>query len=109
MTSFLNMGGALIDLGTSYHYSEGISRSDEKFISEIEDLLVIEAAKKRGLSLKEASMIPGRARRAKRAATLALTLAAADGPLPIGDILAIGVLGGYAAYESYTIVKDMID
>jgi hypothetical protein len=33
--------------------------------------------------------------------TIAGTLAMADGPLPIGDVLAIGVLVGYGSYEIY--------
>jgi hypothetical protein len=35
-------------------------------------------------------------------------LAAADGPLPIGDVLAIGVLGVYAGYEVYKTVDTFV-
>ena len=109
MTSILNMGGHLVDLGTKYQYSEGISRSDQDIISDAENRLIIAAAKKRGLSLKEAGELHGRVRRMRRAATLAFTLAAADGPLPIGDMLAIGVLGAYVTYEGYVITRDFLD
>ncbi|AXQ65499.1 MAG: hypothetical protein [Circular genetic element sp.] len=45
-----------------------------------------------------------RARRAYRASAIAAGLAAADGPLPVGDILAITFLAGYAGYELYNIL-----
>jgi hypothetical protein len=41
----------------------------------------------------------GRMRRTQRALVMAATLAAADGPLPIGDTLAITGLLIYAGYE----------
>ena len=43
-----------------------------------------------------------------RGLTIAATLAAADGPLPFGDILAVGVLVGGGAYMTYSGVKDVI-
>lgn len=48
----------------------------------------------------------GRARRARWAIATAIGMAAADGPLPFGDIAAIGFLGAYGAYEAYMIVTD---
>jgi len=48
----------------------------------------------------------GRVRRARRAIALAMTLAAADGPLPFGDAAAIVVLGVYAGYEINMAVGD---
>lgn len=62
--------------------------------------------RKRAMALGE---VPGRARRARMAFTLALTLAAADGPLPIGDALAIGVLVAYGSYEVYKSVETLAD
>ena len=50
----------------------------------------------------------GRARRARWAITTAATLAAADGPLPFGDAVAIGVLGVYAGYELKTAVGQLL-
>ena len=49
-----------------------------------------------------------RASRAHRALVLAGGLATADGPLPIGDVMAIGVLGVYAGYETYRILDDVL-
>ena len=48
-----------------------------------------------------------RAGRAHRALVLAGTVAAADGPLPIGDVVAIGILTAYAGYETYRIIDDL--
>ena len=48
----------------------------------------------------------GRAQRALRAAGIAGGIAASDGPLPLGDILAIGFMTGYAGYEVYRIITD---
>jgi hypothetical protein len=50
----------------------------------------------------------GRARRAQWAFTTAATLALADGPLPVGDALAIGLLVGYGSLEFYYAVGDMV-
>jgi len=58
-----------------------------------------ESSKSLGYDVARASRGLGRMRRARRAVTIAAALAAADGPLPIGDALAIGFLGTYAAYE----------
>jgi len=108
MTSFLNMGGTLVDLDTQYEYREGISVSDQAFYSEVEQKLIAEASKSMGLNPKDVVEAGGRLRRAQRAAKLALFLAAADGPLPIGDMLAIGVLGVYAGYEVYKAVDTFV-
>jgi len=43
-----------------------------------------------------------------RGLTIAATLAAMDGPLPFGDVLAAGFLIGGGAYITYTGVKDVI-
>ena len=59
------------------------------------------AARHSKSSVAEVGSVPGRARRARMAFTIAGTLAMADGPLPIGDALAIGVLVGYGSYEIY--------
>ena len=49
-----------------------------------------------------------RAGRAHRALVLAGTVAAADGPLPVGDLIAIGILSAYAGYETYRILDDVL-
>ena len=43
--------------------------------------------------------VPGRARRARTAFTIAGALCIADGPLPLGDLAAATVLVSYGAYE----------
>lgn len=48
-----------------------------------------------------------RARRARWAFSTAATLAMADGPIPVGDLLAIGVLGVYGSYEAYTAITQL--
>lgn len=48
----------------------------------------------------------GRLKRAGRAAKIAGALAISDGPLPFGEMLAVGVLTGYATYEVYRVVFD---
>ena len=58
-----------------------------------------ESSEALGYDIVRASRGLGRMRRARRAVTIAAALAAADGPLPIGDMIAIGFLGTYAAYE----------
>jgi len=108
MTSVLNLGGSLIDLGTRYQYSEGISKSDQEFYSQVEEQMLKEAAKSAGLDPVEVARSAARLRRARRAAQLAITLAAADGPVPIGDMLAIGVLGIYVGYEIYKTVETFV-
>jgi hypothetical protein len=50
----------------------------------------------------------GRFRRARWAFTTAATLAAVDGPLPVGDALAIGLLAGYGAYETVSAIQDIL-
>jgi len=108
MSSFLNVGGSLIDLGTRYEYSEGISQSDQEFYSQAEKVVFEQAADAVGRDPLEAAESIARIRRARRAAQLAILLASADGPLPIGDMLAIGVLGVYAGYEIYKSVETFV-
>jgi len=101
MTSFLNMGGSLVDLGTVYQYSEGISESDQEFYSQSDKMVLDQVSESIGLDPIEVGESIARTRRARRAVQWAIILASADGPLPIGDMLAIGVLGVYAGYEIY--------
>ena len=60
-----------------------------------------------GYDIQRASRGAGRLRRARRALSIAATLAAVDGPLPIGDAVAIGFLGIYGGYEIVAGVGDL--
>ena len=108
MSSFLNVGGSLIDLGTRYQYSEGISESDQEFYSQAEKVVFDQVSESAGFDLLEKAESIARIRRARRAAQMAILLASADGPLPFGDMLAIGVLGVYAGYEVYKTVETLV-
>ena len=68
-----------------------------------------EVQEKTGIDVLKISRAHGRARRARWAITTAATLAAVDGPLPIGDAIAIGVLGAYAGYEAGMAIKDVAE
>lgn len=59
-----------------------------------------------GLDLAKLGKKYQRAKRARWAITTAGTLAAADGPVPIGDALAMGFLALYGAYEVVQIFTD---
>ena len=61
-----------------------------------------------GYDVARASRGVGRLRRAKRAFGIAAVFAAADGPLPFGDAVAVGVLGSYGIYEVVTGVGDIV-
>ena len=69
--------------------------------------VVSEVSEKTDYDIHRASRAYGRLRRAKWAATTAATLAMADGPLPIGDALAIGFLAAYGVYETAHAVGDL--
>jgi len=59
-------------------------------------------------SAERAARAYGRARRAKRAFSIALTLAAVDGPLPFGDAAAVVLLTGYGIYEIHGAILDFV-
>jgi hypothetical protein len=62
-----------------------------------------------GIDLDRIGKNYGRWRRVKWAFTTAGVLASADGPIPVGDALAVGFLTAYSVYEAGMIVKDVID
>lgn len=66
-----------------------------------------EFEQKTGYDLVRAGQGYGRLRRSRWAFTVAAGMAVADGPLPIGDALAIGFLVGYGAYELGTGLGDL--
>ena len=108
MTSYFEIGGMIV---------ESDSSSDSSFQSTVSVLEYSErgrnSTRSQGFSLKTSSdgtspesmgvaEVIGRinrAQRARRALTIAATLAAVDGPLPIGDTLAIVGLTIYAGWE----------
>lgn len=67
-----------------------------------------EIKKKTGYDLERASGAPGRFRRAQWAMSTAAVLATADGPLPIGDAIAVVFLTGYGLYEGASAVMDIV-
>ncbi len=67
-----------------------------------------ESSEALGYDVARASRGVGRLRRAKRALGIAGALAAVDGPLPIGDAVAVGLLGTYGIYEVVTGIGDIV-
>jgi len=59
-----------------------------------------------GVDILKIANTPGRAKRAGWAFRTAAALALVDGPLPVGDALAAGLLVSYGIYETGMIVKD---
>ena len=68
---------------------------------------VKQLSKDTGYDIARASRGLGRVKRARWAFSTAATLAMADGPLPFGDIAAIGLLGVYGTYEGVTAFGDL--
>jgi len=66
-----------------------------------------EIEKSTGIDIVKIGNVPGRARRAQWAFRTAAIIALADGPLPIGDAIAVGLLATYGTYEAAMIVKDV--
>ena len=61
-----------------------------------------------GYDVQRGANAYARYRRARWAFTTAAALAAADGPLPFGDIAAIGLLGAYGGYEVVAAFGDLV-
>ena len=66
-----------------------------------------ELEKSTGIDVMQIANAPGRVRRASWAFRTAAALAIVDGPLPVGDALAAGLLVTYGTYETVMIVKDV--
>ena len=56
-------------------------------------------------NIHEVSTVPGRARRARTAFSIAGSLVLVDGPLPFGDAAAAAILIGYGTYETVKTVQ----
>lgn len=66
-----------------------------------------EIQKESGIDLLKIANAPGRVRRASWAFRTAAALALIDGPLPVGDAIAIGLLATYGTYETVMVAKDI--
>ena len=65
-----------------------------------------EIQKSTGFDIVKIANAPGRAKRAGWAFRTAAALALVDGPLPVGDAIAVGLLATYGTYETVMLVKD---
>ena len=65
-----------------------------------------EIQKSTGFDIVKLANAPGRAKRAGWAFRTAAALALVDGPLPVGDAIAVGLLATYGTYETVMLVKD---
>jgi len=119
LVSYFEIGGKIIETGLNIE--EGLLQQYMlpgdilSPIPEKKDVLigagataVAKAVGKEDYDIVRAMRAPRRYTMARNALGLAGTLAAADGPLPIGDVLAIGVLTGFAVYQGYHGVKDLV-
>ena len=114
--SYYEIGGVIQESVTPSAQTapSAVLHSSPIFLDAAKRLQTVSHAK-RGTSSFMPSPKPGvklarnlsRAGRAHRALVLAGTVAAADGPLPIGDAIAIGILTAYAGYETYRIIDDL--
>ncbi len=118
MSSFFEISGEIIeclDEDTLFQIQSPLESAAEEVIgSRVDRMMGISnqrepAAGETGFTPGEVVQSLGRLRRATTAATWAVTLATADGPLPFGDALAVGVLAGYSAYELSLIYRDYRD
>jgi acyl dehydratase len=121
MTSYFEIGGEIVEVDTidnpldvsmvPEHVLEASMRLHEREqiayeLSGDPNQLHVRSDRERAMEL---GRVPGRARRARMAFTIAGTLALADGPLPIGDAIAIGFLVAYGSYEVYKSVETLAD
>ena len=126
MTSFFEIGGKLVECDFQLTYgmghlfvfnelpplggAEGVPRNpilDDLALTAGSTLVAV-ASGEDGYSPFTAMNGWSQLRRAKWAGTTAASLALADGPLPFGDALAVGVLSAFAAYEAYHGIKNIV-
>jgi len=106
LTSFFEIGGHIIECDITSHSSSTLmvsaaERPERGRIaarSQASPMLQTSSSTG-GLTVRDVASRVGRAQRARRAIAIAATLAAADGPLPIGDTIAIVGLTIYAGWE----------
>lgn len=87
---------------------EGKFSDDEQMAIDIAEMVIIGATGNEDYDGGRALRSYERLRRAKTVATWAIALAAADGPLPIGDTIAIVLLTSYGIYETARAVDDIV-
>ena len=114
-TTYFEIGGHVIESNVESRGLPGRPpQTDVKFISKktgVPAPLLRKAGKevqeKTGYDPVRAAGAYGRLRRARWAIGVAGTLAMADGPLPIGDALAVGFLATYGIYEGVRAFQDI--
>jgi hypothetical protein len=114
-TTYFEIGGHVIESQVESRGQPGRPpATDLKHISKqtgIPQPLLKDAAKQieaqTGYDPVRAAGSYGRARRARWALSTAAILATADGPIPVGDALAIGFLSLYGGYEIGMAIKDI--
>ncbi len=112
--SYFEIGGELIQL-ESDDVSTGMPgrtivlerSSNKKQIVNTDFIGPMPMDQDEGYDLRTGIRGTGRAGRAARAFTTAATLAVADGPLPFGDTLAVGLLVAYGMYETHRAIVDI--
>jgi len=116
--SYFEIGGHIIEtLVEGPNYSQGppaqkaadrvmLKRAHKEVISAVDEALGDSYDFKRGV--KGAQKTVGGRKMIIRGLGIAATLAAVDGPLPIGDVLAVGFLVAGGSYMIYTGTKDVI-
>jgi len=119
LVSYFEIGGKIIETGLNIE--EGLLQQYLRPgdilspIPEKKDVViggiatvVAKASGKDDYSISRAMRAPRRYTQARNALGLAAMLAASDGPLPVGDVLAIGVLTGFAVYQGVEAVRDIV-
>ena len=113
LVSYFEIGGKIFECATyqgDANQPEFFQPMDELGVMVAEKVVetaVTKALGKESYDVKRAMRAPRRYTSARSALAVAGTLAAADGPLPIGDVLAIGVLTGFALYQGYHGIQDL--
>ena len=118
LVSFFEIGGQIIETGLNIEeamFQQYLRPSDFSPVPELKDVTIGLAATgvaksvgKEEYSVTRAMRAPRRYTQARNAIAIAATMAASDGPLPIGDVIAIGFLTGFAVYQGYQGIRDVI-
>jgi len=116
--SYFEIGGLIVEtIVEGPKYSQGppaqkaadrvmLKRAHKEVISAVDEALGESYDLKR--AVKGAQKTVGGRKMIIRGLGIAATLAAVDGPLPVGDVLAVGFLVAGGSYMMYTGAKDVI-